>query len=699
MPLPPLREELALLPGPPLADGQPSHTLHDPSRNLFFQIDWSTFEILARWHLDDAAAIAAALANETTLHLCVADVESVVRFLHENQLLQPPTDSAAALADQRQQRKGSLAKWLLHNYLFFRIPLLHPDRWLGRWAGHLDFFYSPRFFALSLGALGLGLIEIYRDWEHFAATLIDTLTWSGMLSYGLTLIAVKTLHELSHGFTAKRFGCRVPTMGIAFLVLWPVAYTDTNDVWKLTDRQQRLQVAAAGVVCELLIAVWATLAWALLPEGTPKSIAFMLATTTWLSTVIINASPFMRFDGYFLLADWLEMPNLHARAFALARWDLRERLFALGEPVPETFPAHRHAGLILFAYATWVYRLVLFLGIATLVYAFFIKMVGILLFAVEIVWFVLAPAYREIQAWRLRWPQLRNSPRARRSAAIFAGIMLLAVIPWPTRIATVGLLKPVQQLLIYAPQHAMLEAISSAEGQPVAAGETLLQMSSPDLLTRSRSSDARIESLRWQASAGAFDSEQRPQWQVAQERLASAGSERASVHSEAARYAPLAPFPGTLRDIEPDLHAGTWLSQQEILARLIGRDGYHVLTYLDEDEIERIEIGDRARFYAEGLEGPFIALEVSGIEPDASRTLPEAELATLHGGSLAVRERRGVLYPERTIYRVTLKTLEPLDELADHSWRGKVVIAGRWAAPGWRFLRSAAAVMWRETGF
>ena len=66
--------------------------------------------------------------------------------------------------------------------------------------------------------------------------------------------------------------------------------------------------------------------------------AFLLATTTWVSTVLINASPFMRFDGYFLLSDFLQMPNLHARAFALARWDLRERLFALGEPAPEHFP-------------------------------------------------------------------------------------------------------------------------------------------------------------------------------------------------------------------------------------------------------------------------------------------------------------------------------------------------------------------------
>ena len=127
-------------------------------------------------------------------------------------------------------------------------------------------------------------------------------------AYGVTLIGVKILHELGHGFTAKRYGCRVPTMGVAFLVMWPVAYTDTNEVWRLTSRRQRLHVAAAGIVTELAIALWATLLWVLLPDGPVRMGAFLLSSSTWISTLLVNASPFMRFDGYFLLADALHVP-------------------------------------------------------------------------------------------------------------------------------------------------------------------------------------------------------------------------------------------------------------------------------------------------------------------------------------------------------------------------------------------------------
>jgi putative peptide zinc metalloprotease protein len=136
----------------------------------------------------------------------------------------------------------------------------------------------------------------------------------------------------------------------------------------------------------------------------------LLATTTWVSTVLINASPFMRFDGYFLLSDYLQMPNLHSRAFALARWDARAAVCA-GRGPPERLLT-RQRMLIAFAWATWIYRLVLFLGIAALVYHFFIKAVGILLFAVEIVWFVAKPVWSEVKAWRERKAQIAHSRRA-----------------------------------------------------------------------------------------------------------------------------------------------------------------------------------------------------------------------------------------------------------------------------------------------
>lgn len=709
MPLPRLREELDLLPGPSLADGQPSWTLHDPVRHQFFRIDWQTFEILARWSLDDLQAIADDVSQATTLHIGSEEVEQVARFLTDNQLVQPRgPDSAQQLAERLTRIEGTPLNWLLHHYLFFRIPLVRPDAWLERWQGLAGLFASRGFIMLTLLALALGLSQVIRRWDVFSASLVDTFNWEGLAAYGLALFVVKLLHELGHAFTAKRMGCRVPAMGLAFLVMWPMAYTDTNETWRLSNRWQRLQVASAGILTELVIAAWATLAWALLPDGSLRSAAFVLTTTSWVATLAVNASPFMRFDGYFILSDWLDLPNLHGRSFALARWKLREWLFDLGEEAPEHFSPARMTGLILFAWATWLYRLVVFLGIAVLVYHFFIKLLGIFLFLVEIIWFIALPVRHELMAWAERWPAIKTRRRSRISAAVFGLFLLLTVVPWPGRISASGLLHPAEVWPVFAPAAAQVVALPLREGSEVAAGTELLALAAPELQAKRDAAQARLERLRWQAASAGFDSESRNRLLSSQDELATAEAELAGLNEELARYAPKAPFAGRLRDLDPDMHVGQWLARKEKIAVLVGQQkGHSVETWLTEDEIRRVQVGDTGMFLADGLEGPALRLSVSNVDADATRVLlanqggnqAVGQLAAQFGGHILTRERHGQLIPEQAMYRVVLKVESPPGSLADQSWRGRIIVHARWEAPAGRYLRSALAVMVREAGF
>jgi putative peptide zinc metalloprotease protein len=695
--LPRLREELDLLPGPELPDGQPSWTLHDPVRNVFFQLDWPTIEMLRRWHLSPDVLLAQVNA-ETTLKLDEADLTVLLEFLQQNQLLIIKSGQSDSLAERLRARQGSVWAWLLHNYLFFRIPLIRPDAWLDRWHERLSFLFTRTTLHLTFMAGILGVLGVYQDWQRYSSTLVEMFSLQGAISYGLTLTAVKVLHELGHGLTAKRYGCRVPTMGVAFLVLWPVAYTDTNEVWKLTIRSQRLAVAAAGIATELGIAMWATLAWVFLPDGHLKTAAFLLSSTTWISTLLINASPFMRFDGYFLVSDALQIPNLHNRSFALARWDLRERLFALGDPVPESFSTIRHFSLILFAWATWLYRLVLFLGIAVLVYHFFVKLLGILLFLVEMVWFIMRPIYSELKEWRAFWPRVRGHLSTRRSIILAIVLMLLFVVPLPGRVMTSGLYLPEIEQVIYAPSHAQLLQMNFQDQNRVMPLEVLLAFSSPDITLRSAQTQAKLERLTWQSASSAFDTEQRRDWQLLNEQLGVANAEHQATATDARQYLPAATHEGVLRDIDPALRAGDWLAHREVIGRILGEGIFQVVAYVDEEDVRRISLGDRAIFIADGLAGPAIQLSVAHIDADATRTLAEAELSGQFGGAITVRERNGSLYPEHVIYRVLLKSSEPYPP-QQHRWRGHVSIAGKWETLGDRFLRHGLGVFWREFGF
>lgn len=693
-----LREELALLPGPIMADGQPSWTLHDPTRNRFFSIDWPTFEILQRWSFADPSAIAVSISSGSSLQLDSEDVSRVVSFLQDNQLVQLPQGNARQLAERVAKGKSSRFKWLLHHYLFFRVPLVRPNAWLDRWLPVAGLFYTRTFLLLTLAALGIGLALVARNWDGFLASLVDTFTWDGLVAYAGALFLVKLLHELGHAFTAKRFGCRIPAMGVAFLVMFPMAYTDTNETWRLTSRWQRLKVASAGIVTELAIAAWATLAWALLPDGGLRSAAFVLATTSWIATLAINASPFMRFDGYFILSDWLDMPNLHERSFALARWHLRERLFDLDEPVPESFSPGNERALIAFAWVTWLYRLVVFLGIALLVYHFAIKIVGILLFVVEIAWFILMPIRHELSAWKKRWPAIRQRRRSGFSALAALLVLLLAVVPWPGRIDASGLLKPAQSWPLFTPGPALVQQLPHTQGSRVAAGEPLLLLASPQLQARRETLLAQLERLRWLSASAGLDSESRKRMQSSLEELATAEAELASLDQELEGYAPKAPFAGTLRDLDPDLHPGQWLAEKERVAVLVGDEAHLVETFLDEESVKRVAVGDAATFVSDGGEGAVLRLRVTHIDTDASRVLNNAMLAAQFGGHILTRERNGLLVPEQGVYRVVLEVQSPLGALTGQAWRGSVVLHGDWEAPAWRYLRNALAVLLREAG-
>lgn len=698
--LPALREELSLHRGPTLATGEPSHTLEDPVRNQFFRIDWTTFEILCRWSLGTPADILLSLRADTPLDLHESDVAAVLRFLQDNQLLRPdPLASSKSMAARHKAASGSLATQLLHHYLFFRIPLVKPDRWLGRVAPRFEWMFTRGFGLLTLLAGLLGGVLVWRQWDAFRSTLSGSFTPGGLLSYAVALTAVKCAHEMGHALTAKRRGCRVPAMGLAFLVMWPVPYTDTNDVWRLDNKRWRQQVAMAGVATELMVAMWATLLWCLLPDGLLRSILFPLATTTWIATLAVNASPFMRFDGYFVVSDWLDMPNLHARAFALARWDLRERLFGLGVERPEYFSRRRHVGLILFAWAVWLYRITVFVGIALLVYHFFIKLVGIFLFCIEMSWFVIRPIAGEVAVWRTLWPQLRNRSRARRSMLLAAVLLVAFVVPWPTRVQGGAVLKPVDVFPIHAPEHAQVTGLPLGEGAHVVAGQALVQFAVPENGSRRAAVQAEVERLRWQSGAAGFDAEQREQSTVLREQLASAEAQLAALDEDARRYRPLAPFAGTLRDLEPELAPGVWVGKNERVAVLVSDRAAEVSTYLDEDTLRRVARGDHATFYADGGAGPALRLTVSGIDRDATRTLPSGLWAAQQGGQVPAREKQGAWYPDRAVYRVRFSVDEPTGALAGHAWRGKVVIAGDWEAPGARFARTLAALVWSEAGF
>src|SRR3954468_8516801 len=280
--LPPLREDLRLYAGAVQRDGSPSWRILDPVRNAFFEIGWLEFELIARWKESrDGAALVARVAADTPLRPTLDEVKDLLEFLSVNQLF------AAGNAQVRQSlatrmrmtEKQGLFEHLLHTYLFFRVPLVRPDRFLARALPFTDIFFTRAFVYLVVALLGVDLYLLSREWYVFTDALGRMFTPQVFPYYAIAVTFSKVVHELAHAFAARRYGVRVPTLGVAFLVLWPYLYTDTGETWKLGDRRKQFVIACAGMGAELVLAVFSTFLWALSPEGAAKSIFFVLAST------------------------------------------------------------------------------------------------------------------------------------------------------------------------------------------------------------------------------------------------------------------------------------------------------------------------------------------------------------------------------------------------------------------------------------
>lgn len=695
--LPPLRQSLRLYRSGD-ERGAPSWTLEDPLRHRFFRLGRAEIEMLHHWSQGDPAAVAAAVNQATPLTVSAEQVRQLARFLSDQQLVEGRGGADNQRLAQLAAKRPSAGQWLLHHYLFIRLPLTRPDRWLTRHQQWAAPFFSRTFALASVLAGGLGLLLALRQWSSFTHTLLHFFTLLGALLFALSLIAVKVIHELGHAFTCKRYGVPVPTMGVALLLLWPVLYTDTTGAWRL-GRRQRLAIGAAGVMAELMIAAWATLAWSFLPEGALKSVAFVLATTTWLTSLAVNLNPFMRFDGYFLLSDLLGVANLQPRAFALARWRLREALFGFAEAPPEHFP-HRQARLLcLYALATWCYRLVVFFAIALLVYHFAFKLLGIALFMVEIGMLLVRPMALELREWWRRRQQLRLNRRSLTTAAALAAVLALVLIPWRNDVAAPALLMAERQSELYMPLDARVAELDVSAGAQVAQGKRLIRLEAPLLAREHQRLAARIDNLEHQLRSLALDAERAAALPVVRESLAGAQARDAEIRRQLERLEIRAPHAGVVAELTTPLAAGEWLAAGRWLGTVTG-GGPRILALVPERELGRVTAGDSARFTPASPSRERLGLVISTIETGPVQTLADAaELAAPYGGPIAARlNERGVATPLAAYYRVWLTPAESLP-LPDQRLRGKVTIAGQrqsLLARGWERL---LAVLIREASF
>ncbi len=699
--VPKLRQDIKLYPGTRHRDGSPSWRILDPVRNRFFEIGWLEFELLARWA--ENATIDKLIGHveaETPLRPSEDEVLGFIQFLENSQLLVPSDKEERGRL--RNRWMGGVKPWyeqLFHNYLFFRVPLVRPDKFLERTLPFAELFFTRSFFTILLLVFLVDLYLVSREWDELRRTFAYFFNLQGGLYFVIAASFSKVLHELGHAYAAKRYGVRVPAMGVAFLVLCPFLYTDVGETWKLADRKKQLVIASAGMATELALAIFSTLLWTVTPEGPTKHVLFILATTTWVMTLAINASPFMRFDGYFVTSDALDFPNLHERSGAAARWWLRRTFFGLHESLPEpTFTDGQRAGLVVFAFVTWIYRLVVFLGIALMVYYLFFKILGIVLMFLELIWFIFKPVWSEVSyLWKQRAKvSLRISP-----ISMVFGLVLLVVwlVPVTNQMTAPAVLRAAHEQPVFAPFAAQIKSVEVRPGEIVEPDQVLVTLEAPELAVRAQKAAISLASARAESLTSAASGKLQERRLVLLEQIAEALAEQKSVEEETERLVVRATIRGAVRDMSPHIVPGRTIGTRELMMRIAGQAPATIEAYVSESNIEAVQLGQVVKFVSSRADAASVRGVVKSIDTTGTKQISRALLVSPHGGDIpAVLDRRGNAQAQVPVYRVLIEPVGDVGYL--HSIeRGTVRIETSLVLVAQNFASRAMSILLRESGF
>ena len=698
--IPYLRQDLEIFRGNSREDGSPAWLLYDAVRNKYFTLGLTAFRLIKNWRGGEDIQNFEKKINTQGIETTGEEIKSFVGFLQQNNLIiQPQGQGVAYLMQQKNSLKKSWIMNLIHSYLFFKIPLFTPDEWLGRTFSKVKFLGSKKIRNIIYILGFIGLFLVIQQFENFAKTFLYFFSIKGLMLYFITLVFVKCLHELGHAYVAKHYGCRVSAIGIAFLVFFPFLYTDTTDAWRLRNHKERLLINFAGILTELHLALIATFVWGILPEGGLKSAAFFIATTSWISSIAINVSPFMRFDGYYVFSDWLKAENLQPRAFALAKWKTRETLFGFNHKPPEEINPSRRWTFIIYAWSTWIYRFFLFIGIALLVYYFAFKVLGIILFAIEIYWFIMLPIIKEMKQWWLMRSEMKINKQTFRTTAILIITLMVLFLPWKSSMKIPAVYVSEKYSKIYSPYPAKIRSVFVTKDQEVEAGQNLIELYSPGLDQEINSIRRKILLTKTKINRMSGTSGNMDEYLTYNQRLIALQSELSGLTKTKEKLVIKAPNKGKVKDLI-SLSNEMWVSNLDQLLGIVHYGTGSVKAFIREEQIDRFQENTPAVFIPNDGDHKKIHLISNKLDLSSVNNLPYIALASIHNGPIAIRNFTSGEYqyrPETAHYVADFKLVN--ESRIKFELPGYVHVEGNRYSPFIRFFRNVFSVLIRESGF
>ncbi len=616
------------------------YVLHDPFNNSFFRLRPEAYDFVSRLRPDRTV--------EEVWEECLAlnpndapgqeDVLQLLTQLFYSNILyfEMAADSAKLFERYSKRRQRELRSRLL-SIMFVRIPLLDPDRMLNRLKPLWSLATGKAGLLLWLLVVGLAAKVVVEQFDQVTMQAQGVLAPDNLILLYIGMFLVKTLHEFGHAVICKKFGGEVHTMGVMLLVFTPLPYVDATSSWRFRSRWQRALVGAAGMVTEVFIAALATLYWANSAPGVLHSLSYNIMFIASVSTVLFNANPLLRFDGYYILSDLLDVPNLHTRSLQHLRHLVEYYLFGYQESSSPTRSMKEAFWLTVFGILSGIYRVVVFVGIIFFVADKFL-LAGLIMALVCVVSWGIVPPYRLVK-------YLASSPRLARTRlravsiclVSFLGlIFFLGVCPFPHRFRAPGILESVDHLQVVSGSPGYVEKILTETGVYVTEGTPLLKLVNREIEIEQVAARAQWDEVL--ALEKRATSKQAADLEPIRKRKEAISEKLRDLEIQLQNLTVRAQQAGVW--VAPKLSElpGVWVIRGGAIGEIVNPGEFRFSAVVPQEEASNLFIDQitRAEVRLYGQEGENIEVKKFQIIPFQHEKLPSAALGWLGGGEVAV---------------------------------------------------------------
>lgn len=620
--------------------GEKWYVLQDAFNNQFYRLRPAAYEFVAR--------LRSTRSVEEVWKECLEqdpdnapgqqDVIQILSQLYHANLLQyqVPEDSAKLFERYRKRRQREVQSKLL-GIMFARFPLWDPDDFLRRCMPVAKKLIRPAGAVLWCLVVA-GALKVVVD---HGSELVDQsqgiLAPANLFLLYLGLVFVKVLHEFGHAFACRRFGGEVHVMGVMLLVFTPIPYMDATSSWAFRSRWQRVLVGAAGMIVEVFVAALATFVWVRTGPGALHSLMYNMMFIASVSTLLFNANPLLRFDGYYILSDLLDIPNLHQQSRGFLRHLFERYLFGWKNSESPAQTRKERIWFVVFGVTSGIYRIFVFTAIILFVADRFL-LAGVVMAIMCLVSWGLVPLGRFVR-------YLATSPRLERTRLRAIGLTvgavtvltgLLAALPFPASFRAPGVLQAADYRQVAGETPGVFGALVTASGQAVDRDDALVQLRDPELsfelaLARAQLAETKATQRKalWHQTAdlkplSAYLAlmEKRLRRLEERERLLTVRADRGGIW--------VSP--------EGEERRGLWVLRGTPLGEIVSRDRFEFVAIVSQANASRL-FGEQIRNVSIRLHGQ-AAFELQVVDytliPAEQETLPSAALGWQAGGELQV---------------------------------------------------------------